>query len=685
MPVTSAHAVGSATVYGNVGVPDVRIFFYEVGTGSASFEARSRSDGSYSVDGVEPGDYEIFVNALSPYVPAWIGGDEQRESARTVHVGEEATVEASAALARGGRLEGTVTEAGVAKAGVTVGVLRWIGGAWLSTGASVLTSSDGSYSYQLTTRMPVKLYALAGQPGTSAGQFRYFHGDGYSAETAPSVQPGADVTATGVDVDIPAVGMLTGRVVNGFGGPLAGNVKAWVLHQGQPVALETSWEDTVTTYTEPYTLAVPADVEVTVAGTAQGFATSWMPSAATPEDAVYQTVAAGETSSGNDVEVSGGHGIRGLLHEGWSDGEQRGVGGVRITAWSGETLMSSTVSDASGAYRLPGLGAIEVAPRVHIKIEREGLRTAWLVGNGAVRTTRPAAGTGWNSLLGQDNYGVDAKVEFLPDHELAVREEASLVNDVLGKPVTIRIPRYNVVPDRIEALMRGSDGSWHRLDDIKTTGDVAALTGADWSQPWYGDLRLTAVKANYKSVASHLSVPITRFEATSRPLTSGRAVAGQILTHTPASYNAEPDHIDNTWRRDGRSVGSARRYRLSTADVGRKVWFQALASYGTARTTTRSRAVTVKALSALDGIRTVKARSVVVSARLSTPGAPAPGGSITVIVDGARTKTVAVRGDGRATKVRVALAQGRHRIRLVYSGSPIATRAATRLPSVNLG
>lgn len=681
----AAQAEGTATIGGSAGQSGVAVTVYAVGSDDPVASITTPSGGAFSITGLEPGDYEVLL-AKRGFAPRWYGGEgadgESRGSATAVPLGDGGTTDLGVVtLAPGGILRGTVRMGGVGTSSVRFYVSKLVDGSWVREytttpgAASGYTSTNGVFSYQLSTLLPVKVSALIGP--SSGKQFRYYYGDAYSSETATAITVESGATRTGIDLDAPAVASLGGRLTNSFGGNLGGSVTVHVRDHGQVVPLQYEGISTFNpSATSTFNAVVPANTPVTYSGSSSGFETAYLGDVADPEQASFRTVLPGGTLNGLAVALPGGRAFRARLVESTWNGSQRlPVSGLEVTAWWNDTLMSRGVTDTSGYVRLPGFAWGASPFDIAIHVSGPGIEPGWFRGWGDVVPDRAAASTYVPPSTGDNNLG-EYPVAFADGVQLAPTSDMVPVNQVAGEPLTVQLPEWNITPDQVVVTV----GDGWPVDTL--TDDFSRIVEI----PWYGDwnsatVRAIATKAGFQSGTAVTGITRTPFAATRAPRIVGTALPGRTLTYEPAQFNATPTSAEHQWQRDGAYPVRGESYEVSGWDVGHTIRLSVDARHGTAWAHTRAPAVRVQARSTLK----VAARAVRAGTRiavsLATPGVLKPGGTVTVRSKG---KVLATTRITKAPVTKQLLVRSKIRSRTVqvdYSGARWAS-SATRTVAV---
>ena len=166
------------------------------------------------------------------------------------------------------------------------------------------------------------------------------------------------------------------------------------------------------------------------------------------------------------------------------------------------------------------------------------------------------------------------------------------------------------------------------------------------------------------------------------PTISGEARTGQWLTADPGTWGPEGVALSYQWFRGTHAVstGTTPRYKVSTADLGRKLTVRVTGRMKSLTTVTKTSAPTdaAKATPKLDASARLEKGKVVVTVIVTAPGVGTPTGSASVAEGTKVLKTLdlAIGRPGRAT-LRVKLAKGTHTLTVSYSGSDTVAAGST--------
>lgn len=186
------------------------------------------SEGRFSISGLLPGDYSLYAMDLavhSSYVPTWSGHQPScvGSSKLSIELGAE-PIDASMSLIAGATITGRVTTLGgqpVANAVVEL---------YQSVDSSMTrTTGDADGRYQFTQLAPGSYVLRVAGPKGSSWVETWWPG-ATIRERAEVITVREGDTIDGIDTRLATGSRITGKVVDGDGGPIAGvHVSAWEL------------------------------------------------------------------------------------------------------------------------------------------------------------------------------------------------------------------------------------------------------------------------------------------------------------------------------------------------------------------------------------------------------------------------------------------------------------------------
>ncbi|MFE6734853.1 collagen binding domain-containing protein [Microbacterium sp. NPDC057650] len=192
--------------------------------GSSSGYATSGADGSYTLEGLTPGDYKVeFAGAPAPLVGEYYDGVHESWEAQWVPVAAAASVTGiDASLEKGGAISGRVTREadGSPLLDVIVQVSNQTGAGF----AFASTDADGVYTVSglLPGDYSVSFNGASAFPGETGLAQEYYDGVGVSEDATLVTVAGTDTT-TGIDASLVQGGVVSGTVTRESDGtPVAG-------------------------------------------------------------------------------------------------------------------------------------------------------------------------------------------------------------------------------------------------------------------------------------------------------------------------------------------------------------------------------------------------------------------------------------------------------------------------------
>ncbi len=247
---------------------EVRVEAWSGGWGETWLTAVSASDGSYTVKGLPPGWFYLYVlpPAETPLVPEYYDDEHDYNLADLLEVGLGGTMGGvDVQLDLGGSISGTVTDPdGDPVQGALVGASTFSCCTWEET----VTGVDGTY--EVTGLPPGEYRVEFWPPEIFAGLFLdeyYDNQHDWEAADAVAVTSGAETS--GIDAQFDLGGTISGSVTGLDGGPFQG---AWV--EATPEGYDYPVGTAVTDPSGEYTVygLPPGDYEVAFPS---GYGTQW--------------------------------------------------------------------------------------------------------------------------------------------------------------------------------------------------------------------------------------------------------------------------------------------------------------------------------------------------------------------------------------------------------------------------
>jgi protocatechuate 3,4-dioxygenase beta subunit len=301
----------------------------------------SADDGTYTMTGLVPGVYRVYVEAFG-YPTRFYDGTYSYADAAPVFVADAATTpEVDVQMLPGGTISGTVTEGD----GVTP-----IEGALISVdlnaccfGASTVTDASGNYALP---SLPAGEYRVRAAADGFAAEY-YVDAYEYFAATLVPLAPGGDAD---VDFALEVGGSISGTITDIDGNPIAGaNVSA------EPDQCCSGFVSTVSAADGTYTLSgmIPGDYRIVAS--AAGYATAYYDNTPNYFDATLVAVALGTDTPGIDIALAAEASISGTV----TDEYGTPIANAYVYANSDVCCLPGgyAYTDANGQYTIGGLPA----------------------------------------------------------------------------------------------------------------------------------------------------------------------------------------------------------------------------------------------------------------------------------------------------------------------------------------
>jgi len=359
------------------GLANVSVTAYSASTGGSA-NASTAADGTYTVSGMPAGtDYQVCFYAsgatggssdATGYLNQCYDNQPITGTPTPVAVTLGAPrVGIDAALAGGGAISGTVSDAGGSQHGL-VNVWVSVSSESTATSVSVWTAADGTYTVSgLAAGTDYTVcFTWAGATGGSSDALGYLDQcyDSQPRSGMPTpVTVILGVPRVAVDAALVGAGAISGTVSDA-GGTQHGLANVWVEVSSPS---NGSYGSAATAADGSYTvsgLAAGTDYEVKFYASGASGGTS---DATGYSDQLYDnqpisgtptlvTVTLGAARTGVDAALFGGGGISGTVSD--AGGTQHGLGNVSVTASSGATGGSaSAITAEDGSYTVSGLAA----------------------------------------------------------------------------------------------------------------------------------------------------------------------------------------------------------------------------------------------------------------------------------------------------------------------------------------
>lgn len=354
---------GSVTGDGTPLEEGVEVQVYDAQTGDYAGAGYVGAGGAYIVNGLYAGDYLVFFEPGSynsdfgaDLLGEWYDDARYQADATPVTVAQsQETSGINADLASGGAITGTVTgDGGPLADDVDVNVYDsatgdWIGSAW--------TRGDGTYSISPLYPGEYTLFFDADDYNSINGTSfldQWYDGVRYQADATP-VSVAAGVDTTGIDVDLPVGGTISG-MVTGDGGPLADTVRVIAYDAVTSDWIASAYTDGTGSYQIKGLYAgdyrVYFDVDEYNYTNSTSFVGEWYDDAHLEQDATVVSVSQATVTSGVDADLAIGGIITGTVTGDGMDLAEINV--VVFDAVTGDWL-GDVWTDSDGTYAVRGL------------------------------------------------------------------------------------------------------------------------------------------------------------------------------------------------------------------------------------------------------------------------------------------------------------------------------------------
>jgi 5-hydroxyisourate hydrolase-like protein (transthyretin family) len=491
--------------------------------------ATTRSDGTYTVTNVSPGDYVVEFRSVGKYAPLFYNGKDSFATADTVSVVAGATAAGiDGKLTPGGAITGTATDA-ASNAGLpnmTVALLD-------STGAeltSTQTGPDGTYQFRglVTGTYEVEFF------GGGTYQTLFYNGK-TTVGTADGISVTAGATTSGINQALTSKGQITGTVTDASTSAGVANVQVDVYDFSGNVVTTTQ-----TAAGGTYTVSVPvASYRVGFAAPTGAYVSQFYNSAGSISSASFVSVSPGQTTSGINAALAASDGkFTGTVT---NSSSHAALAGILVQAYntSDQPTGAAISTDATGKYTLGvAAGTYEVG-----FTSRDGTYTPQFYDGQSTL----AAATAVTVTAGSTKSGIDAALVASTG-----RITGTVTNGTTHVPlVNVQVQLFNASDSEIANVLTAVDGTYTFPNLAAGTYEVAFFpqTGTNYLPQFY---------SGKATVETATPVTVTA-GSTKSGINAALTVGGQITgTVTDAATHAALKSVSITvLNSSGTSVASA--------------------------------------------------------------------------------------------------------------------------------
>lgn len=507
-------------------------------SGNGWSDAASAADGTFTIDGLMPDEYRIFVQtpADSGLASAYWGGWSWDTAGLVqVRAGED-TPNINVALGVPGSVSGRVVRDsdGEPLAGMTVSASQPDG-----SGGSAISAADGSYLIESLAPGTYDIYA-------------WYGGADYTGGMVTGVVVASGAVTADVIVRMSEVAIIRGTV-SADGAPVSGaTVQAWPT-----TSVPGNYGDIVWTEQDgTFELRVAqGSYTVRVASNVGSYAEQYYNGAATESEAAVITLDAGEIRENIDFALVQGAGIEGTVSaESWTPGAWATATAYRwngdawhtarsVTAWGDYSFDRWFMSDRSGS--LP-------AGTYTVGFEAEGYCPQFFDNAASLATA-----TQFELAAGDTRTGINAHLTTECESRDVVAGVPTISGSaVVGETLTAQPGTWG--PNPVELSYQWSaDGA----AISSATATTLALTEAErgkkitvtvtGTRPGY-----TTATATSAAVGPVSAAPL-RDLTVGTPTISGTPRVGATLTAAPGAWGPAPVDFTYQWQVDGADVAGA--------------------------------------------------------------------------------------------------------------------------------
>ncbi len=399
-----ASAAGTASISGTVtasdggaalqGIGVTWFVFDEFGSASGGLTTETASDGSFTLDNLEAGEYTLgFTDASDTYLNAWYGGVDVFDDAQRITLADaEVVVGADVALDAAGMVSGTVLDAVTNDPLENVQVFASFydeeGG-----GTFAYATTDVNGEYTIVGMLPALGWVI-GFDGSADGYVTEYYDNAPNEFSATPVEVVAGQTTEGIDAALDQGGSITGSVA------LAANPSTGV--GGVEIQAFDDFGNTFYAYTFGdgafEMLGVPAGEYRLKAVGSGGLLTEWWDAAINSETADIITVTAGGTVPGIDLLLQAGGEITGVVTG--PLGEPLESVEVQADPVIGLDILY-TATDENGEYRLEGVDSTDYLISF-LPAATQNIRSQFWPGSDLRAGATPVAGLAADTVAGID-------------------------------------------------------------------------------------------------------------------------------------------------------------------------------------------------------------------------------------------------------------------------------------------
>ncbi|MSM40744.1 MAG: hypothetical protein GJT30_14100 [Geobacter sp.] len=591
----SGRVIDSGT---GAGIPNLYATAYNAATGVTAAYALTDSTGAYRIAGLPSGSYKLYFS-LSGYVGQWYDGQTDRSAAATVAVtAPNDTAGINVAMARGGVITGTVTDAatGTSVGNVYVTIFSALSGQYIGSGYT-----DGTGAYSIGGLVPGS-YKLSFQHYGNDGYLGQWYSNASDQATATIVNVAAAATTSGINAALRKGGSISGTVTDSGTG--AGIPSAGIIVYD---AATGSWIKSVSTDSTGAYSVNGLSGSYKIRFTAAGYIDQWFNGKSDLNTADSVTVTAPNQTSGINALLVKGGSINGLVTDSATGAIIAGASAEALDATSGSWI-GYAMTDSTGHYGITGLPS----GSYKIRIRKSEYVEQWYGGESQSSAASIAVTTA------NATSGIDVRL---------------IKGGIISGTVTDRVTGVAISAVYVTAE-DAATGTWKGSGNTDSSGNYSikglstgnynirfqAQSGSGYATQWYND-QIGSSSAN--TVAVTAPATVTGIDAT---LAMGGTIQGVVIDRDTGmavqnvyvyAYHALSDTLIASTGTD--SAGSYRFIGLATGSY--KVRFSAAGYavqwYGNATVQEDAASVTVTAPETIAGINAALVRGGKVTGRIT--------------------------------------------------------------------